>query len=199
MRRATPTMPVSPAMLRHFAAVTVAITVCIGVFAHGENTAAQAEKPKPAAASEEGGGNAMSAMLGGAEQAALKQSQGGKPEKSVGGFRIGSDTHLRDNSSDGGGGGESGPSDSGATGDIRNLDPRNAVVLTPQGSIAAPADQPMQVVKDRSGKTVRYVPAASSKPPKSASPQPPKPPTQTDYERMMAASAQRSGPASSDE
>lgn len=36
MSRAAPAMPISPKLFRHFAGVTVAITICVAVFADGE-------------------------------------------------------------------------------------------------------------------------------------------------------------------
>ena len=46
MRRATPSMPISPRLLKHFAAATLAITTCIAIFADGRTTEAVAETVK---------------------------------------------------------------------------------------------------------------------------------------------------------
>lgn len=43
MRRAAPTLPVTPAMIRHFAVVTLVATVCLAIFASGENASALKE------------------------------------------------------------------------------------------------------------------------------------------------------------
>ena len=79
-------------MLRHFAVLTIVITACIAIFAQGEGNAAKVEKPP--AVNEESSGNALSAMFGGAEAAALKQSREGKPTREVNGMRIASGTNL---------------------------------------------------------------------------------------------------------
>lgn len=46
MRRATPPLPVSPRLLKHFAAATLALTACIALFADGSTTEAVAETVK---------------------------------------------------------------------------------------------------------------------------------------------------------
>lgn len=43
MRRAAPSLPISPRLLKHFAAATLAITTCIAIFADGRTTEAVAE------------------------------------------------------------------------------------------------------------------------------------------------------------
>jgi len=46
MRRAAPSLPISPRLLKHFAAATLAITTCIAIFADGRTTEAVAETVK---------------------------------------------------------------------------------------------------------------------------------------------------------
>lgn len=46
MRRAAQTLPISPRLLKHFAAATLAITTCIAIFADGSTTEAVAETVK---------------------------------------------------------------------------------------------------------------------------------------------------------
>lgn len=46
MRRAAPSAPISPRLLKHFAAATLAITTCIALFADGSTTEAVAETVK---------------------------------------------------------------------------------------------------------------------------------------------------------
>jgi hypothetical protein len=46
MRRATPSLPISPRLLKHFAAATLALTTCIAIFADGRTTEAVAETVK---------------------------------------------------------------------------------------------------------------------------------------------------------
>ncbi|NBW76469.1 MAG: hypothetical protein EBR34_11815 [Sphingomonadaceae bacterium] len=46
MRRAAPSLPISPRLLKHFAAATLALTICIAIFADGSTTEAVAETVK---------------------------------------------------------------------------------------------------------------------------------------------------------
>lgn len=46
MRRATPSLPISPRLLKRFAATTLALTTCIAIFADGRTTEAVAETVK---------------------------------------------------------------------------------------------------------------------------------------------------------
>jgi len=46
MRRAAPSLPISPRLLKHFAAATLAIATCIAIFADGRTTEAVAETVK---------------------------------------------------------------------------------------------------------------------------------------------------------
>lgn len=46
MRRAAPSLPISPRLLKHFAAATLALTTCIAIFADGRTTEAVAETVK---------------------------------------------------------------------------------------------------------------------------------------------------------
>ena len=43
MRRAAPQLPISPKLLKHFAAATVVITLCVAMFANGEEAQLTAE------------------------------------------------------------------------------------------------------------------------------------------------------------
>lgn len=46
MRRPAPALPISPQLLKHFAAATLAITTCVAIFADGRSTQAIAETVK---------------------------------------------------------------------------------------------------------------------------------------------------------
>jgi hypothetical protein len=188
IRRAGNTTLVSPVMLRHFAVLTVVITGCIAVFAEGEKGGASTAKPQ--------GGSAVGAMLGRSEEAALKKSGGDKPTKEVNGLRLGSGTRLSNNS----GSGDEGSQSQGDTGsgDVRNLDPRNAVALDANGNFVQPGYVSPPLVKDPNGVPAPAVKAGTSKQPKQAMQQRPRPATQAEYDRMMEASALRSGKASTE-
>jgi hypothetical protein len=46
MRRVAPSLPISPKLLKHFAAATVALTACLAIFADGSASEAVAEQVK---------------------------------------------------------------------------------------------------------------------------------------------------------
>lgn len=46
MRRPAPALPISPSLLKHFAAATLAITVCIALFADGSASEAAVDQVK---------------------------------------------------------------------------------------------------------------------------------------------------------
>jgi len=203
MRRAAPTLPVTPAMLRHFAAVTLVATVCLAVFANGENKAAEpAAKPGAEAKEESGGG--ISAMFGGAEEAALKKAREGDGKRSVNGMNLASGTRLEQ----GGGSYDVEPEprrEQEGVGDIRNLNPeyRNMKVTSPiQGAEARAqlADAPAPISRDPSGIPVPPTSSGQSAQPRNGRTGPPRMPGEQDIQRMMDASLARStagrGPAS---
>ncbi len=189
MRRAAPTLPVTPAMLRHFAAVTLVATVCLAVFANGENNAATPGAKPVAEATEESGGG-ISAMFGGAEEAALKKAREGDGKRSVNGMNLASGTRLDQ-------GGYNEPEEYRAQmevqGDIRNLNPeyRNMVVGSPP-PLADPRTQlaaaPAPIKRDRSGIPI---PPQRAGQPGNASAGPPRAPSANDIERMMEGSKAR--------
>ena len=198
MRQPTPTLPITPKMLRHFAVVTVAITACIGIFASGENTQVAA-KPAKEAAQESGG---FSFDFGGAERAALTGG-GNKDHRNVNGINLASGTRLSSGSDADVGGFSSQASDS--VGYIQN--PQPTMRPSPAGAamgisaplegngLAAPTAMP-PIPKDANG--VPAPGAATINPAKSSKPQPPRKATQQEIERMMAASSQRAGGANTD-
>ena len=198
-----PTMPVTAKMLRHFAALTVAITACIGIFAHGEN-AELAAKPKQEAGSAESGGSFMD--FGAAERNAL--TNGGKDHREVNGIKLASGTRLNTGGEDFGGGGGGGGGGSGeGTGYMPDARPatRPAQVgptfqgpglaqgSSPAGQAAPPTNPanpngiPAPGAATTSGRS-----AGVSKPPQ------PRKPAQQDIERMLEASRLRSGSASTE-
>jgi hypothetical protein len=85
MRRAAPTIPVTPVMLRHFAVVTVAITGCIAMFADGENREFIEDQLKARQAK---------------TMAMRADAQKGSKLKTVGGLRIAKGTKLDNSSND---------------------------------------------------------------------------------------------------
>lgn len=180
-------------MLRHFAVLTIVITACIAIFAQGENNAAKVKNPQ--AVNEESSGNALSAMIGGAEAAALKQSREGKPTREVNGMRIASGTNLSNNYYE-----ETTTfAQPEVTGDIRNFDPAHAIVLDEKGTLPEPANQPPPMIKDANGIPAPSVAAGINQRPNPGKAQPPRQATRQDYERMMAESQQRSGTAGTED
>lgn len=182
-------------MLRHFAVLTIVITVCIAIFAEGEKGDTTAAKPQAAAQSS---GGAMSAMLGGAEEAALKQSRENKPGKEVSGLRLGLGTRLGDNSSQP----DEGRQEFNAPvmGDVQYSEPDHHVALDANGRLAeaAPVAQPPPMVKDGNGVPAPAVTSAIGKLARPGKQPPPRRSTKADFDRMMANSAARSGKASTD-
>lgn len=187
-------------MLRHFAAVTVAITACIGIFASGEN-AQVAAKPTHEVAQESGG---FSFDFGGAERAAL-MGGGNKEPRNVNGINLASGTNLNSGGGDDGGGSSSGSSDSG--GYIQSSQPTmrppsagsamGASAETQRDGLAAQADPP-SIPKDTLGVPAPGAATAANNPSKPSKPLPPRKASQQDIERMMAASSRRSGAAATD-
>ena len=201
MRQPTPSLPVTSKMLRHFAIVTVAITACIGIFAQGEN-AEVAAKPAQVAAPESGGGFLD---FGGAERAALAGGHKGPHE--VNGIKLASGTRLNtggdgggDGVGDGGGGGERSGSIQSAPSTVRTSsdDPALRLTAADERNGFAPPAGPPPIPKDANGVPAPGAAVTSVNPAKPAKPQPPRKATQQDIERMMAASSQRSGGATTD-
>ncbi len=203
MRQPTPTLPVTPKMLRHFAVVTVAITACIGIFAQGENTEVAA-KPAQVAAPESGGGFLD---FGGAERAALAGGHKGPHE--VNGIKLASGTRLNaggDSGGDDGGDGVAGGSRVGSgyiqsapsTARTSSDDPALRLTAADERNGFAPPAGPPPIPKDANGVPAPGAAVTSVNPAKPAKPQPPRKATHQDIERMMAASSQRSGGATTD-
>jgi len=197
MRRAAPRVPISPAMLRHFAAVTVVATVCLALFANGENAEVSAQGTKPEAAASAESGGVMISMFGGAEEAALKKSrEGGKRE--VSGITIGKNTRLEDNTADADSDG--GSSGGGGDGNIDNFyGTAPAIGATPISREAANLPQraapaasgPQPIVRDAGGVPIPAFATKRSVLPGSANAQ--RGPSQEDIARLLEESRARNG------
>lgn len=192
MRRAPPTLPVNPAMLRHFAVLTVVATVCLAMFASGENASALREAQA-----------AKRARSSGAWGTAPAAPAPAKGEREVNGMKLASGTRLNQNSNY-----EHEPevyrTEQEAQGNIRNLDPQYRSL--PPGSvgvpgIAAAAGTPAAAIKrDPAGVPLAPIGSGQAKVPGNAKLQPPRQANTQDIERMMEASRSRStrGSASSE-
>jgi hypothetical protein len=205
MRQPTPTLPVTSKMLRHFAVVTVAITACIGIFAQGENTQVAAKPAQAQAAAPESGGGFLD--FGGAERAAL--AGGSKGPQEVNGIKLASGTRLNTGGDDGGGGGgDGGGGGSGeGSGYIQNAppamrtssdDPALRLTASAVRSGFSPPAGPPPIPRDGNGVPAPGAAAGAVNPAQAGKPQPPRKASQQDIERMMAASSQRSGRATTD-
>lgn len=195
MRRAAPTLPITPGMIRHFAVVTLVATVGLAMFAHGENTAAE---PKAKQGQPAEGGGVMSAMFGGAEEAALKQAREATRNRNIHGMNVAAGTRLEQ-----GGGYDPDPeihrNEAEATGDIRNLYPElhslppGSVGMEAQGGPgqAAMPGVPAPIQRDPSGIPVPGLKVGAGQPAK-ARPQAPRQASEQDVERMLEASRARS-------
>lgn len=192
MRQPTPTLPITAKMLRHFAVVTLAITACIGVFAQGEN-AKLAAQPKQGAAQESGD-------FGGANRALL--SGGDKAPREVNGMKLASGTRL-----DTGGGSDVGDTPARVVDGIGYI--QNSQPAMRPGSEAfspgipavadlAPPEAAVPIPKDANGVPAPGAAGTALMPAKADKPKPPRRATQQDIDRMMAASSQRSGKATTD-
>ncbi len=193
MRRTTPQLPVTPAMLRHFAILTGVATLCLAMFATGENADGAAGKAQVAS----GEGGMMSAMLG-AEERALKGNQAQKPAKVVNGLTIGAG---RRPVNDGGSGDEGEPDrqEAGGQGDIRNFYPQQGQPSSGVVASVEPGLQTAAMVKDAAGVPAPAANAASRPRAGLGRTQAPRQATPQDYDRMMAESQRRAGPNSVDE
>ena len=182
-------------MLRHFAIVTVAITACIGIFANGENAEVTA-KPAQAATPESEGGGFLD--FGGAERAAL--AGGNKGPKEVNGIKLASGTRLNagGDGGDGGGGGGEGTGYIQGRSRILSEDPALRPMAAAEVTGFAPPVGPPPIPKDANGVPAPGASVTAVNPARSGKPQPPRRATQQDIERMMAASSQRSGRATTD-
>ena len=194
MRRAAPTLPVTPTMLRHFAVVTLLATAGLAMFANGENTSALREAQKAQRARSSG-------TWGTSPQ---KPAEAAGP-RTAGGLNLASGTRLQQN------GGYDEPEDyrvaQEVQGDIRNLNPEYRT-LPPgalgggsggSGASAALAAAPPVIKRDPSGIPVPPVRAGQGNPPGNARPAPPRQASTQDIDKMMEASRARSaagnGPA----
>jgi hypothetical protein len=194
MRRAAPTLPVTPTMLRHFAVVTLLATASLAMFASGENKSALLEAQK-----------AQSARGGGTWGTSPQKRADAAAPRTAGGLQLASGTRLQQSNN------YDEPEDirSGqeVLGDVRNLDPQYRTL--PQGSLAGPsgvsgasaalAAAPPVIKRDPSGIPVPPMRAGQGNPPSNARPAPPRQATKEDIDRMMEASRARAakgnGPA----
>jgi hypothetical protein len=193
MRRATPTLPVTPVMLRHFAVLTLVITSCIAIFASGENREfvdhqVQAKSAKT---------NAAPAQVGKARQPTVISGLNIAAGTQLGGAAGGSDYVERGVSAgeDSGGGGEGGGSGEASGGGEsagfgRTEGPQMAGPMAgmPPGSSPPPSANQNQGPPPGAGPPQKG-------PPK---PQPQRKPTAQEIDRMLAAARERSGSASSE-
>ena len=196
MRRTTPTQPVTPAMLRHFAVLTVVITSCLAIFAQGENNSL--EEARRAVASKNGSAGAFSV------NGAAKQAQERKALREIGGLKIAADTKIgggfradavieREAASSDGGGSGSG-SGSGDTGNNTDANSSPAAVAG-QPMMPPPGSNPVQLSPGPPGMPPGVGPNQRRGPPTA---QPPRKPTAQEIDRMIAAARERSGSATQD-
>ena len=183
MRRATPSMPVTPVMLRHFAVLTLVITSCIAIFASGENREfvdqqIRAKSTKNAAAPAQVGQASQPKVIGGLNIAPGTQLGGA----AGGGGYVETDVQAGDETGGDGGGGSSGEVAGGG----------ESAVFRPTGG--SPMAGPMAGVPPGS------FPPPGAGPQRRGPPnaQPQRKPTAQEIERMMAAARARSGSASSE-
>lgn len=172
MRRATPTMPVTPVMLRHFAVLTLVITSCIGIFASGENRESAEQQLKPRTSN---------------SAASQAKSAPANPPKIIGGLIIGAGTRLGPSpdaggyfDSEGGGGsgsGETSPYQGSETGNVTPMGPPPGL-QSPHLATASQGPPPGVGRNQRKGRP---------------NPPPLRQPTAQELDRMMAASRERSG------
>lgn len=176
MRRSVSRLPITPAMLKHFAVFTAVATGCLAMFATGENSSAEQ-------------------AIRGVHDAAASQSHGPLPGQSVngkimvrevGGLKLAPGTRLGQDL----GGGSSENTGSSGQGDIRNAG--LAVAGGPDMAGPVAAAQPVVMVRDAAGVPAPSVTAATTLLP-NGQPKPPRRASQQDYQRMMAESLRRSG------
>lgn len=192
MRQTTPTLPISPKMLRHFAVVTVVVTSMLGIFAQGENTKV-AESAAGSAPASSGGGSFLE--FGGAEKAALAGPA--KEAGQVGGMQLAKGTSLQADDGGGGGDGGGGSSES-VTGSIQLAPPAPRRIIFgpgvhPPADTPSPADGPPPMPKDAHGVPAPGIAIPGVGAGAGAKPQAPRRPTAQDIQRVLAASGQRSG------
>ena len=187
MRQPTPTLPITPKMLRHFAIVTVAITACIGVFAQGEN-AKIASNPKQGAT--QGSGSSFAAVAG------------DKNSREVNGMKLAAGTRLQ---SGGGSDADEPPAQvADGIGYFQNNDPAFRA-SSPPGTAGAPAEvalapspAPPPIPRDANGVPAPGAALSARNPANAAKPPTTRRVTQQDIDRMMAAESLRSGGAIND-
>ncbi len=183
MRRAAPTLPVTPAMLRHFVVITLAATAGLAMFAHGENTGAMIEAQK-----------ASRARSSGAWGTTPKQADQAKAPTSVNGMNVAPGTKLQS------GGGSSDDYEAEKTiqsgeGNIRYLSPEysslepGSLAQADAGPGQTPA-APAQIQRDSKGVPLPPGSTLRGQPP-SANRQPPRRATVEEIQRMMEASRLR--------
>ena len=161
-------------MLRHFAVLTAAVTVCLAMFASGENS-----------------GAAQALIQAKARSTAIPAAQlgpGRREVREVGGLKLAAGTRL------------DGRHDDYDTETTRDVGQGNLVYADPASARADEATSPaagsqaIEIARDASGVVAPSVTAAVKRGPNAAQPAPRRA-TQQDYERMMAESERRSGPA----
>lgn len=181
MRRASPSLPVTPGMLRHFAVLTLVITSCIGIFASGENhELAQQQvqaQARPAKSKQTNADQpAPPQVIGGLNIAAgtrIGAAAGG-------GDYVESGSEVTGDSGGGGGGSSDVPSGGDTVGGYAQA-VAGQPMIPPPGTLPPPPGGPQGTGTNQRGG-----------PPRS---QPPRAPTGEELERMLAASRQRSAAA----
>ena len=192
MRQTTPTLPISPKMLRHFAVLTMAITSVLGIFAQGES--AKVETGTHNGTPPESSGSSFE--FGGAEKAAL--AGGNKSPGEVGGLQIARGTQLQ---ADGGSGEGSSSSGGEGVGSVQMAPPAAPRRIVPGLGGKPPVDAATQpsglppMPQDGHGVPAPGLTAPGISGASGLKPQAPRKPTAEDIKRVMAASGQRSGNA----
>ncbi len=173
MRRAVPTIPVTPGMLRHFAVLTVAITGCLAMFADGENRQLVEDKLKARQAQ---------------NQALRAQAEKGATLRTVGGLKIAKGTRV-DHS------GDSAPNSGSAPDGGGTIDPSGRYAQMNPPPAAGPAYGANPAYSGQPGPATEYGPRAGNPEFYSRKPKAPpaRTPSQEEIDAMMAASRARSG------
>lgn len=175
-------------MLRHFAVLTVVATVCLAMFASGENASAlrDAQEAK----------RARSSGAWGTTPAAPPAAKG---ERTVNGLKVAGGTRLNQNGSY-----EQEPEiyrqEQEIQGDVRNLNPEfrnlppSPLLQGAQGGMGtAPlAAVPPQIKRDPSGIPIPPGATGQGRQPANVRPARPRPPSADEIDRMMEESLQRS-------
>lgn len=176
MRRAASTLPVTPAMLRHFAVLTAVATACLAMFASGENGSAGQAVIKAHDAAKARSLNAQPGAMG----------SGKIVVREIGGLKLAPGTRLDRQQADF----EPEITNRAMEGDIRNA----GMAMTRPAEFVGPGpgSKPVEMVRDAAGIPAPAVTASLKRPPGSSPP--PRRPSRQEYERMMAEADGRSVP-----